>query len=167
VTYAIRTATPGDAPAVSALLEASYPKLFAAGYEEKTLAAALPRITKSNPRLLASGNFFVAENAGGEIAGCGGWSKEQPDSDEISEAIGHIRHFATHPDWLRRGIGRAIVDRCVEQALAAKIRRLECYSSLVAVDFYQTMGFGMVRPMTVELGPDVTLPGCLMRRDIG
>jgi len=164
VTYVIRLATPGDASAVTALLEASYPKLFAAGYDPKILATALPRMTKANPRLLASGGFFLAESEDRQIVGCGGWSKERPGTNETREGEAHIRHFATHPDWLRRGIGRAMIARCVAQAKAAGIERFDCYSSLVAVDFYEAMGFTVVGPMTLELGLDVTLPGCLMSR---
>lgn len=155
---------PADAESVTALLEACYPKLFASGYEPEVLAAALPRMTKANPRLLAWGNFFVAENESGAIIGCGGWSKEQPGSKDHRESDGHIRHFATHPDWLRRGIATAILDRSIDQARAAGIQRLECYSSLVAVSFYEASGFEVIGPWTVELGPGVTLPGCLMRR---
>jgi len=164
VTYVIRLATPGDASAVTALLEASYPKLFAAGYDAKILATALPRMTKANPRLLASGGFFLAESEDRQIVGCGGWSKERPGTNETREGEAHIRHFATHPDWLRRGIGRAMIARCVAQAKTAAIKRFDCYSSLVAVDSYEAMGFTVVGPMTLELGLDVTLPGCLMSR---
>jgi GNAT superfamily N-acetyltransferase len=167
VTYEIRPSTPADADAVTALLEASYPKLFAAGYDETALAPALPRMTKANPRLLASGNYFIAESTDGEIVGCGGWSKERPGSNEIEAGIGHVRHFATHPDWLRRGIGGAIIARCIQQARAAGVERLECYSSLVAVRFYEAIGFAVAGPVSLELGPGVTLPGCLMRRMIG
>ena len=94
-------------------------------------------IEESNPRLLASGNFTVAESEAGAIIGCGGWSKERPGSNEIAEGIGHVRHFATHPKWLHRGIGRAIFETCVKQAEAAGIGRFQCYSSLVAIPFYE------------------------------
>ena len=156
-----------DVPAVTALLEACYPVLFALGYERDVLAPALPRMTKANPRLLASGNFFVAESADGGIVGCGGWSQERPGTNDIVEGEGHIRHFATHPDWLRRGIGRAIIDHCVGQATAAGVKRFDCYSSLVAVAFYRAAGFSTVGAMTLDLGPGVTIPGVLMRREIG
>jgi N-acetylglutamate synthase-like GNAT family acetyltransferase len=166
VTCVIRIAAPEDAPAVTALLEVCYPKLFAAGYEADLLKLALPRMTKANPRLLASGNFFVAEAEAGRLVGCGGWSMERPGTSQIREGEAHIRHFATDPDWLRRGIGGTIIRQCVEQARAIGVKRLECYSSLVAVRFYEAMGFTVVGLMTMELGPDVALPGYLMRREI-
>lgn len=167
MTYSVRIAVPEDVPAVTALFEATYPPLFAAGYGPEVLAAALPRMTKANPRLLASGNFFVATRRDGEIIGCGGWSKERPGTSEFRDGIGHIRHFATHPDWLRRGIGRAIIDRCSEQARAADIARFECYSSLVAVGFYRAIGFSVESEMTLDLGDGVSIKGMLMRREIG
>jgi N-acetylglutamate synthase-like GNAT family acetyltransferase len=166
VTHVIRIAAPDDAPAVTALLEVCYPKLFAAGYEPDLLKLALPRMTKANPRLLASGNFFVAEAGAGRLVGCGGWSLERPGTGQIREGEAHIRHFATHPDWLRRGIGGAIIEQCVAKARGTGVERLECHSSLVAIRFYEAMGFTVVGQMTIDLGPDVALPGYLMRRGI-
>jgi hypothetical protein len=50
----VRGASPQDAEAVSALLEASYPSLMALGYEPTLFARALPLLTKANPMLLSS-----------------------------------------------------------------------------------------------------------------
>jgi GNAT superfamily N-acetyltransferase len=163
--YEVSVATEADAPGVTRLLETCYPPLFAKGYDEATLKIALPRMTKANPKLLASGHYFIAADARGAIIGCGGWSKERPGSIESVAGAGHVRHFATDPAHLRRGIGGAIFARCKAQALAQGIRRFDCYSSLVAVDFYRALGFSVVGPMDLNLGPDVTIPGVLMRAE--
>jgi hypothetical protein len=47
--FKVRGASPQDAEAVSALLEASYPSLMALGYEPTLFARALPLLTKANP----------------------------------------------------------------------------------------------------------------------
>jgi len=164
--FSVRVAEPGDFAAVGALLEASYPKLFAEAYEPGLLARALPLVTKANPRLLASGAFYLAETATGQLVGCGGWSKERPGSGEIKEGEGHVRHFATHPEWIRRGIGSALLSRCFRDAEAQGIGSLTCYSSLVAVAFYRASGFADIGPMTLDLAPDVSIPGRLMRCDL-
>jgi GNAT superfamily N-acetyltransferase len=165
-TFTIRTTTSDDASAVTHLLEASYPPLFALGYAPEVLAKALPMMTKANPRLLASGTFHVAQIQSGEIIGCGGWTEEQPGSDTRHDGVGHVRHFATHPTWIRHGIGRAILELCESQAKAAGLTRIMCYSSLVAVEFYRAMGFSVLGPMDLKLGKDISIPGILMRRDL-
>jgi N-acetylglutamate synthase-like GNAT family acetyltransferase len=162
----VRAARADDAKAVSALLAATYPVLFSGAYSAEVLALALPLLTRSNPRLLPSGTFHVAENDNGEIVGCGGWSFERPGSGDVVAGMGHIRHFATHPDWTRRGIGRALLSRCIGQA-AGGVGILECHSSLVAEAFYRSQGFVPFEEIGVELAPRVMFAGILMRLSIG
>lgn len=155
-----------DGPAVSSLLEASYTKLLAIDYEPDLLAKLLPLVTKANSQLLNSGKFYVAQTELGEFIGCGGWSREQPGSHEIRQDEAHIRHFATHPNWIRRGVGRALLNRCVQDARNAAIKILECHSSLSAVDFYRSLGFVVVRPIDMQSSPDVSIPGILLRLEL-
>ena len=161
--YSLRAATPGDGSAVSALLEASYPQLLAPDYDPRLLAAALPLMTKANPRLLASRTYYVAETGGDAVVGCGGWTVEAPGGGESRPGIGHIRHFAIHPGWTRRGIGRALLDRCVEEARVQGVRNLECFSTLTAEAFYRAAGFVTVGPVDVPMSPTIALPSVHMR----
>jgi GNAT superfamily N-acetyltransferase len=161
--YLIRTASPEDSDPVQSLLEASYPTLFRPFYSDEALAAALPLMTKANPRLLASGNYFVAETGTREIVGCGGWSHERPGSGALEDRLGHVRHFATHPDWVRKGIGRALLARSIETARAEGIKCLECNSSLAAEAFYRALGFETVGPVDVDMGGSVRFPGIIMQ----
>ena len=163
--HVVRIAGPGDSDAIEALFEASYYALFKSGYDQTTLDAALPIITRANPVLLSSGRFYMTE-AGTFATGCGGWSIERPGTGEIETGLGHIRHFAVHPDWLRRGIGGAILQRSVDEARRVGLDRLECNSSLVAVDFYAAHGFRDAGPNYTNLGGSLFLPGRLMLRDI-
>ena len=164
--FYLRVAGPKDGPAVSSLLEASYTKLLAIDYEPALMAKLLPLVTKANSKLLASGNFYVAQTQLGYFIGCGGWSREQPGSGEIRQGEAHIRHFATHPDWLRRGVGRALLNRCFRDAKNAAVKVLECHSSLSAVDFYRASGFVVVRSINMQSSPDVSTPGVLLRREL-
>jgi N-acetylglutamate synthase-like GNAT family acetyltransferase len=161
--FNVRVAIPEDFASVSALLEVSYPTLFAPGYASDVLAKALPLMIRANPRLLKSGNFYVALTSDGQYIACGGWSKERPGTGETEGSQGHVRHFATHPDWIRQGVGRAIFARCARDAIADGISSFECYSSLVAVEFYRALGFTIVRNMDLQLTEDVSIPGVLMR----
>ena len=161
---AVRVATPDDSDAVTAVLQASYPVLMRPAYPPAMLGPALALMTRANPALLASGTFFVAEEGGGRVAGCGGWTPGRPGPDpKPSEASnGHIRQFAVRPDRLRRGVGRALIAHTIDDARAAGMTRLSCYSSLVAVAFYTSAGFTVIGPETVMLMPGVPIDAVAM-----
>jgi GNAT superfamily N-acetyltransferase len=162
----IRSAIPDDAGLVDALLAASYPALMAPAYDRITLAAALPLMTRANPDLLESGTFYVAQTREGMIIGCGGWTRARPGSGDIEPGLAHIRHFATHPRHVGRGIGRAIYNRCHSEARIADMVRFECYSSLNAEPFYAAVGFAPVRKMEICLADRVIFPCVLMSRQL-
>ena len=164
--WAIRVATPADAEGVAALLSASYTVLMRGAYDRAVLAAALPVMTRANAELLCSGTYFVAVAADGTTIGCGGISAVRPGTADAEPGVGHIRHFATHPDWLRRGIGRRIMECSVKRARDLGLCSLECYSSLNAVDFYAAEGFVVVAEVTVPIAGQHPLPAILMRRDL-
>ncbi len=163
----IRATGPDDADAVSALLRVCYTTLMAPGYPPGALSQALPFMMRANPTLLRSGRYYVAETADGALIGCGGWSLERPDApqDPVNPALGHIRHFATHPDWIRRGVGKALIDRCVDDARARGVQRFECWASLVAQRFYESAGFRLLAPLDVRIGASVVIPSLRMMRD--
>lgn len=73
--------------------------------------------------------FFIAEEdgtlVGTIIAGYDGWR-------------GHLYRMAVHPDFRRRGIGRALVDEAVEHLTAIGCKRI---SALVLEDEAHAVGF--------------------------
>lgn len=162
----IRIATSQDDQTVGALLEASYPVLMRAHYEPAILAAALPLMTRPSPALLSSGSYYLAEVANGALVGCGGWTRERPGSGEVVAGLGHIRHFATHPDRTMRGIGRMLYAECEAAARLAGIRRFACYASLNGERFYAALGFRSVRRIDVPMAPSLDFPSILMERSI-
>ena len=149
---------------MTALTRASYGRLMAGGYDQDLLDKLLPIIARANPRLLASGAYYLTVSPDGEVIGAGGWSRERPGSGAIETGLGHIRHFATHPDWVGQGVGRALFERCMDEARAAGISRLECYSSLNAVDFYCRLGFLVIRAIDIPMGGDLVMPAVLMEQ---
>lgn len=161
----VRGADPRDGTAVDRLLERSYPALMADSYGETVLAAALPLMTRSNPRLLGSGTYYVAERAG-RIVGCGGWTLEHPGTAEIVPGVAHLRHFATDPAFTRQGVGRAIFRRCAAAAVEARAERFQVYSSFNAEAFYRSLGLAPVGRVDIPLGPTVSFPAVLMEGPI-
>jgi GNAT superfamily N-acetyltransferase len=158
-----RTATPADQDLLSNLLAAAYGELAQGSYDSEALAAALPLMSLANPKLLASGSYYIAE-IDGAAAGCGGWTREKPGSGEIVDGVGHIRHFATHPAHLRRGVARLLLEHCLAEARAAGMQVMMSQSTLLAEQFYAAAGFRTIGPIMVEMGPGVVLPAVEMRQ---
>ena len=161
----IRIATPDDLDMLGQLIAASYATLDDGSYEPERIAAAMPAISKPNPVLLASGTYFVAE-VDGEAAGCGGWTFEKPGTGEVFDGIAHIRHFATHPAHLRKGVAKALLQHCLREATSAGIRTMKSQSTLPAEPFYAAAGFRRIGLIEVEMGSGVMLPAVEMERTL-
>ena len=162
----IRPATPEDFPAVEALLGRSYPALMADAYEPAVLSRALPLMTKANPDLLASGTFYLAQDAGG-IVGCGGWTFGAPGSGKCVDGLAHLRHFAVDPGRARSGIGRRLFAECARVAAGRQARRLQAFAGLNAESFYASMGLQRIDLVHIPMGEDVQFPAVLMEGAIG
>lgn len=137
----LRPAAETDVSDVRNLLHASYSRLLAADYEPDVLARAFPLLTRGLGELVMSGQYYVAESSDHRLVGCGGWSRELPGTTAIVPGLAHVRHFATHPDWLRRGIARSILARCIQDAQADHVERLLCFSTVSAEPFLQQWAF--------------------------
>ncbi len=150
----VRVATPDDAAVVTGIIAPSYERLWAGWYPAGPLAAALPVTTKADPKLLASGTYFMVMDGDAGIA-CGGWSAEAPGTGVVEPGVGHIRHIATHPDHLGKGAGRVLLEHIFADAANAGIERLNCLSSLQAEAFYARLGFSRVKLVPTDYGPAV------------
>lgn len=87
--------------------------------------------------------FEVAE-ADGEIIGCGALHV-------MWEDIGEVRTLLVRDDWLRRGVGREIVEVLEQRARELGLTRLFCLT--FEVDFFARRGFAPIGEQVVA--PDV------------
>ena len=171
-TFTLRVAQSSDLAAVETLLGRSYPRLLAADYAPSVMVLALPIIARARPELLVSGRYYLALGRGGHVLGAGGWStaapgpSDQPEGQPASAAIGHVRHLATDPDALRRGVARAVMQAVFAAAREAGVTRMECLSTRSAVPFYAAMGFASIRSIDVPLRPGIVFPAVQMVRDL-
>lgn len=165
--FFIRPASLDDRQAVSALFAQSYPDLLPQDYEDTVLEGALPLITKARSSLLACGTYFVAECAETDaIVGAGGWTDVSPSRGVSGTDLGHVRHVATRPDWLRRGVARALIDVSLASAEAHGMRQMSCMSTYTARPFYAAMGFEEAAEIELTLAPGVHFPAIQMRRSL-
>ncbi len=161
----VEPAAPGDRDRLETLIADCYSAVYPGWYEADLLTDALPEMLRIDQRLLESGRYFAAM-VDGQLAGCGGWSLFAPGAGKGGEATGHIRHFATHPQFMRMGVGGAILERCVRDAGAAGVRQLQCFSSKPGEAFYARHGFERVGEVAIMLGDSIPFPAILMKRDL-
>ena len=147
----IRKATIEDREAIQKLIAASARILSRQHYSDAQIEAAIAMVFGVDTNLIEDGTYFVAEESG-TFVGCGGWSRRKNlfGGDQYSERDGayidsespaKIRAFFIHPDHARKGIARAILARCEDEARAHGFRALELMATLPGIEFYKSCGF--------------------------
>ena len=173
----LRLAGPGDAAGVEALMKESGAALFPAYYDDHQTASAVRYVAQADPLLLSDGTYFVLE-AGGELVGCGGWSRRdrlytgsgdfEDDGRLLDPATepAKVRAMFTRGDWTRRGLGRRILEACEAAARAEGFRELSLLATLPGVPLYRACGFEAVGEETAMLTDGVPMECVAMRRAI-
>lgn len=163
-TFTVRAANADDLAGIDELLRRSYPALLKDAYPPSLLVTAIPLISKAQPKLIASGTYFVVED-GDLIVGAGGWTRSAPGVMASGDAsIGNVRHVVTDHRRVREGIGAKLMRHVIGTAKDAGIEQLECFSTLLAVKFYAAFGFEEIGPMSINLSPAIDFPAVHMRK---
>lgn len=102
-----------------------------------------------------------------QLVGCGGWSLKPAAYDglEVKEPIPNLRLFATHPNYLRCGIGLCIWDQIKRDMKHYRLqgRPISVFSSLPGESFYAKLGFRTIKRSDARIVADHYLPCILMR----
>jgi GNAT superfamily N-acetyltransferase len=127
-------------------------------------------------QLIDDGTYFVVE-ADGQIAGCGGWSRRATlyggdhsagrDAALLDPARdpARVRAMYTHPDFVRRGVGRLILQRCEQAATAEGFTAVELMGTLAGEPLYRAAGFTPVEHV-VEPAGGTPVPLVKMRKSL-
>lgn len=129
-------------------------------------------------QLVRDGTYFIAE-IGGEMAGCGGWSyratlyggdasvvaRDPVRLDPATEPA-RIRAMYTSPGFVRRGVGRAILQASEYAARAAGFKTAELMATLAGVPLYACGGYRTVEAIVTDPIDDVSIPLVRMRRTL-
>lgn len=161
----IRQAVRADIGDIDVLLGRSYRTLLRADYPPSVLVTVLPAMSRAQPALVTSGRYFVAEEAG-RLIGVGGWSEALPGGGRPIPGRANIRHVATDPQALRRGVGSGIVAAALAQARDAGMTWVHAVSTRTAVPFYIALGFERMGAVTLQMRPGIDFPAVAMRLDL-
>ncbi len=173
--YRLRPATHADRDTLKLLIERSARKLGAGDYRPEQIEGALQGAFGVDTQLIDDGTYFVVEIAG-KIVGCGGWSRRRTlfggdrhaerDAGELDPRTdaARIRAFFVDPDHARRGIGRALLERCESEARARGFTRMELMGTLSGVRLYQALGYAPGEAVHYPVAPGVTIEFVRMRK---
>jgi len=172
----MRVATPADAEAIDALMKESGAALFPDAYDGRQATSMVRFVSQVDPLLLEDGTYFVLE-AGGELVGCGGWSRRDKlytgGGDAGDERLldpatepARVRAMFVRADWTRRGLGRRILEACEAAARDEGFRELTLVATLPGVPLYLDYGFQPIAELEVELTDGVKIDCVSMAKPI-
>jgi GNAT superfamily N-acetyltransferase len=177
----LRQAVSADIPALRVLIDASVRGLQTADYTPAQIEGALQTIYGVDSQLIADGTYYIVEEISETalIVGCGGWSKRKTlfggdrwtrREDSLlnpQQDAAKIRAFFVHPDWVRRGIGRMILETCEKAAAAAGFTRFEMGATLTGVPLYRASGYVQIERLDVPLKNGESLAVIRMEKRMG
>lgn len=172
----IRLATSEDIPALRILMDRAISGLMNDVLTPEQVQASFD-IMGMDTQLIADGTYFVVE-LGGQIAGCGGWSRRATlfggDQTEGRDAAlldpardaARIRAMYTDPDFVRRGVGRTILAQCELAARAEGFSRAEMAATMAGEPLYRACGYGVIEPFDGISKAGVRVPLLRMGKSI-
>jgi GNAT superfamily N-acetyltransferase len=177
VNLTMRVATIGDKELLDSLIAESSRRLSVGDYTTEQIEAALGSAWGTDTELIRDGTYFVVEDEG-RIVACGGWSRRRTlfgadaGADRQSEPLdptrdaARIRAFFVHPEYARKGIGRALIERCESEARDSGFHSMELMATLPGRRLYETCGYRAGAPIQYPLRSGLTIEFVPMRKDV-
>jgi len=150
-TLSHRLATRDDLEKLKAIMDADIGELQKPFLDESQIASSRA-IMGLDTQLIDDGTYFVIESDG-QLAGCGGWSRratmyggDQTPGRSAAllnpvKDLARIRAMYTHPNHVRKGVGRLIISLCESAAKAEGFTRMELVATLSGEPLYRACGF--------------------------
>jgi len=163
-----RLALPQDMPALKELMTAAIRELLPQFLSPEKVEASFA-VMGVDSQLIEDGTYFILEEDG-VTAGCGGWSRRATlfghnhtagrDSrllDPKSEPV-RVRAMYTAPAFVRRGVGRRILELCEAAARAEGFSRAELGATMGGEPLYRACGYVEIERLEVPTPNGVTVP---------
>ena len=158
-----RIAREKDLPALGVLMALSIDRLQA-GFLTPAQVEASRTVMGLDTQLVRDGTYFVVE-ADGTLAGCGGWSRRatlyggdhatglrEPRLLDPAGEAARVRAMYTHPDFIRRGVGRLILALCEAAAREAGFTQVELMATLAGEPLYRACGYRAMARESADVG---------------
>jgi GNAT superfamily N-acetyltransferase len=163
-----RLATHRDLTALQLLMTAAIRELLPQFLPPEKVEASFA-VMGLDTQLIEDGTYLILEE-NGILAGCGGWSRRATlfghnhsagrDArllDPGKEAA-RIRAMYTAPAFVRRGVGRRILELCEAAARAEGFMRAELGATAGGEPLYRACGYREIERMEVPTPGGVTVP---------
>lgn len=175
--WRLRLAEMTDVESLNRLIALSVRGLQVRDYSSEQIEAALGTVFGVDRALIQDRTYFAVES-GSEIVACGGWSQrralcgsdamhahaESKETLDPRRDAARIRAFFVHPQWARRGIGRALLAASEAAIAAAGFQRIELMATLTGEGLYAASGYTVVSRETISLPGGLLLPVTRMQR---
>lgn len=142
--FVIRDAVLGDMGA----LRGVFRRASLSNDGEREVLLAHPEVLEFQDQAVTEGRTRAAV-AGGGIVGFASWL-------DAREAV-EVEDMFVDPDWMRHGIGRALMTDLIAMARSRGIRRAEVTANQHALAFYETVGFAVTGEEQTRFGPALRL----------
>jgi GNAT superfamily N-acetyltransferase len=166
--FSHRLATTGDLTALRRLMTDAIRILLPEFLPPEKVEASFA-VMGVDDQLIADQTYFILEE-NGVIAGCGGWSRRATlfghnhtagrDARLLDPATdaARIRAMYTAPAFVRRGVGRKILELCEAAARAEGFTRAELGATKGGEPLYRACGYHEIERMEVPTPSGVTVP---------
>ncbi len=146
----IRKATRKDTAAICRVHRASITRICSSHYAPEHIEVwAGARQPQDYENAVENAAFYVAEEAG-EVVGLSFLDRDS----------GEVHAVYVHPDFVRRGVGTALLAALEEEARLCDLSTITLNATLNSVSFYKVRGFSSLGETTNTLPSGVDVP-CL------
>ncbi len=138
--------------------------------------AASHAVMGLDTQLITDRTYFIIEDEG-ELVGCGGWSfRTTTHGGDLSHAVrdatsldptrdaARIRGMYTHPDHVRRGVGRRILELSEAAARDAGFAKAMMVATLSGEPLYRAAGYEEVERINSDPVGEVRVPLVVMQK---
>jgi GNAT superfamily N-acetyltransferase len=176
MTLALRLAVEADLPALKQLMDRAIDTLLSPWLDAGQVRAS-HAIMGLDTQLIADRTYFAVE-ADGVLAGCGGWSRRatlyggdhstdlrEPRLLDPATEPARVRAMYTDPDFVRRGVGRLVLQSCESAARGEGFAAAELMATLAGEPLYAAAGYSPAERI-VDASGGAPVPLIRMRKSL-
>ena len=176
--YSLHTATPDDMDILSDLMHRSITELQADFLTPEQITASFECMGIDTQLIRDASYFYLRHRESGIIGACGGWSMREtlfggdhttgrdPRMLDPASEPARVRAMYTHPDHIRRGLGKAILDHCENAARQAGFTTCSLAGTLAGEPLYQACGYKTVEQFTFTASNGIIVPLLHMEKSL-